>query len=348
MSNLKRLKSYSDYKKDMGKSTPEPTPTPSISESKLHKSVVTKQRMVKESAFKVGDDYKVKVTFDIPVSLISAYIEKVKTDTGKNALEHFSESELAEQMAQYILKQNLNIDQLPAALSVGEDPNTNPDEVQPESEGDSATLDAEFGDVPSGETAEPGIESATEEAPANDIDINDSDLSIDKDEEGEDIDLENDEDKDVEEGEDIDIEDSEPATEEAPTEAPAPEPTEEDQDEKEIDLNSDEVNLGEEREIKKTEEQEEEYEEITLDDEETINDIDGVLTSATMPVKDMMFYLKHHGIDCSACSDEEVVDIYNEITHEHTIGVDDDGNEVKPNSASDDDNHFGNINDFEF
>src|SRR6266403_547197 len=247
MSKLKRLKSFSDYKQDMG-NTPKSTPVPLVSERNLHKSVVTKQRMVKESAFKVGDDYKVKVTFDIPVSLISAYIEKVQSETGKNALEHFNETELAEQMAQYILKQHLNIDQIPSALSVGEDPNSSETTEEPESE------------------------------------------------------------------------------------------TKEEQDEKEINLKSDEVNLGEEREIEanKIEEQEEEYEEINLD-VDTIGDTTGVLNSVTMATKDMLFYLKHHGIDCTDCTAKDVVDIYNEISKEYTIGIDDDGNEIKPSHKEDSD-----------
>lgn len=335
MSKLKRLKSFSDYKQDMG-NTPNSTPAPVVSESNLHKSVVTKQRMVKESAFKVGDDYKVKVTFDIPVSLISAYIEKVQSETGKNALEHFNETELAEQMAQYILKQHLNIDQLPSALAVGEDPN-NSDSTEAQEENDATDLGAEYGDT-SDETAEPGIEETPSTDVPSSIDINDSDLNIDKEEDGsEDISLEDDtKEEGEEEGEDISLEDDAEAPSEEATEAPESE-TEEDQDEKEIDLESDEVNLGEDREIEaKTEEQEEEYEEINLD-VETIDDTTGVLSSASMAIKDMQFYLKHNGIDCTDCTAEDVVDIYNEISKEYTIGIDDDGNEIKPNHKDDSD-----------
>ncbi len=326
MSKLKRLKSFSDYKQDMG-NTPKSTPVPLVSERNLHKSVVTKQRMVKESAFKVGDDYKVKVTFDIPVSLISAYIEKVQSETGKNALEHFNETELAEQMAQYILKQHLNIDQIPSALSVGEDPNSS-ESTEAQEENDATDLGAEFGDTPSGETAEPGIEETPSTDTPSNIDINDSDLNIDKEEDGEDISLEDDNKEEV--GEDIPLEDE--TSEEPESE------TKEDQDEKEINLKSDEVNLGEEREIEanKIEEQEEEYEEINLD-VDTIGDTTGVLNSVTMATKDMLFYLKHHGIDCTDCTAKDVVDIYNEISKEYTIGIDDDGNEIKPSHKEDSD-----------
>src|SRR6266403_1974776 len=298
MSKLKRLKSFSDYKQDMG-NTPKSTPVPLVSERNLHKSVVTKQRMVKESAFKVGDDYKVKVTFDIPVSLISAYIEKVQSETGKNALEHFNETELAEQMAQYILKQHLNIDQIPSALSVGEDPNSS-ESTEAQEENDATDLGAEFGNTPSGETAEQVIEETPSTDTPSNIYINDSDLNIDKEEDGEDISLEDDNKEEV--GEDIPLEDE----------------------------------TSEEPESETKEDQDEEYEEINLD-VDTIGDTTGVLNSVTMATKDMLFYLKHHGIDCTDCTAKDVVDIYNEISKEYTIGIDDDGNEIKPSHKEDSD-----------
>jgi hypothetical protein len=333
MKNLKRLKSFSDYKQNIDNSSVNSS-TPSVSEGKLHKSVVSKQRMVKESAFKVGDDYKVKVTFDIPVSLISSYIEKVQSETGKNALEHFNETELAEQMAQYILKQHLNIDQIPSALAVGEDVSTPSTDAQ--ADGDAANLNADFGDVPSGDTA-PTADDAVEEAPTtaeptDNIDINDSDLNLDND--GEDIPLDSEEKSEEDgEGEDIPL-DSEtpetPETAENPAETSEEEPTE-NQDESEIDLESDEVNLGEEREIEaKSEEEEEEYEEIDLDSEIGSLDIDSDANLTTLSIKSMITYLKFNGIDCSECSNEDIVNIYNEISNDNCVGIDDDGNMVKP------------------
>ena len=74
-----------------------------------------------ENAFQVGDNYKVKIVVDVPVSLVKQYSDKVSQDTGKNALENFSESELAEQMVDYIVKQNLNIDSVPTSVAVGEE-----------------------------------------------------------------------------------------------------------------------------------------------------------------------------------------------------------------------------------
>lgn len=308
MNKLQRLKSFDEYKHNDTK--------PKISENKEHKehkSVVTKQRMLKESAFKVGDDYKVKVTFDVPLSLMTAYIEKVQSETGKNALEFFSESELAEQLGQYILKQHLNIDQLPTAIAVGET-STNDTATSTEEEADSNELDVEFGDTTSDE---PEVEATEPEAePSNNIDVNDSDLSIDKEDEGEDIPLEDDTTEQTEEtGEDIPLDDTE----------------DEDKDENGLDLNSDEVNLGEEREVSKTEENEEEYEEFDIDSNDD-TDVDTSVSNKS--IDEMKHYLKYSGIDCYECTNKEVVDFYNQITSTYTVGIDEEGNVVEPTDSN--------------
>lgn len=108
------------------------TSTPNFKKltNKIGKKTLKK---VNENSFQVGDDYKVKIVIDVPVSLVKEYSEKVQQETGKDALENFSESELAEQMIDYIVKQNLNIDNIPTSLAVGEDVieqgETQPEEV---------------------------------------------------------------------------------------------------------------------------------------------------------------------------------------------------------------------------
>lgn len=87
------------------------------------------KKVIKESAFIVGNDFKVKLVLDIPQSIVNDYVAKVKKDTGKDALANFTVEEVAEEMVRYIIKTKLSIENLPAALSVGE-------QTQSDTEGD--------------------------------------------------------------------------------------------------------------------------------------------------------------------------------------------------------------------
>lgn len=82
---------------------------------------IKETKKVNETAFIVGDTYKVKIVADVPKNLVDEYIEKVKDETGKNPLDNFSESEIAEQILIYTIKQNLVIDNLSADFTVGTD-----------------------------------------------------------------------------------------------------------------------------------------------------------------------------------------------------------------------------------
>jgi hypothetical protein len=75
---------------------------------------------IKESVMVVDDVYKVRVTADIPQSLLNAYVKKVKDTLDKNARQFFSDVELAEEITKFVLQQGLNIDKLePSALFGG-------------------------------------------------------------------------------------------------------------------------------------------------------------------------------------------------------------------------------------
>lgn len=74
---------------------------------------------INETAFVVNDNYKVKLTFDVPKSLVEEYINKVKEETGKTPLDFFNKNEIAEEIIQYLIKENLNIDNLPSSFTVG-------------------------------------------------------------------------------------------------------------------------------------------------------------------------------------------------------------------------------------
>jgi len=78
------------------------------------------RKPVRESALLVDSDYNVKLTLAVPVALVKSYIDKVKSETGKDALQTNTESELAEEIVRYLVKKNLVIDQIPSSLAVGQ------------------------------------------------------------------------------------------------------------------------------------------------------------------------------------------------------------------------------------
>lgn len=162
-------------------------------------------KKVNESSFQVGDDYKVKITLDVPISLVKEYIDKVNEETGKNPLDNFSESELAEQMVDFIVKQNLVIDNLPSNFSVG-DQNVD-DTFEEEKDLETAKQDAEDLEQETGDSDD--FEKENDDENKNDSDgltgMTDNDLEDGGDDE-EELDFDGEE---IELGEDIEVDDSE-------------------------------------------------------------------------------------------------------------------------------------------
>jgi hypothetical protein len=171
-----------------------------------------------ESAFQVGDDFKVKVTLDVPISLVKEYIDKVKEETGKNPLDNFSESELAEQMVDFVVKQNLVIDNLPANFSVGDE---NVDDSAQEEQGlETAEQDAEDLEQED-ETGDAEADSEEVETDAGDSEESDG-LTGMTDDDIEDAGDEDDElefdGEEIELGEDIEVDDSKESEDKKETE----------------------------------------------------------------------------------------------------------------------------------
>jgi hypothetical protein len=73
-----------------------------------------------ESTILVEGSYKVKTTFSVPSNLIDEYKAKVHEDTGDDVNKAYTDTELAEQMVEYILQKYLVIDNIPTSLAVGE------------------------------------------------------------------------------------------------------------------------------------------------------------------------------------------------------------------------------------
>lgn len=207
------------------------TSTPAFNFRKLKNTPKLKQEEVNENAFQVGDTYKVKIVVDVPVSLVKQYSEKVSQDTGKDALENFSESELAEQMVDYIVKQNLNIDSVPNSVAVGEEAIeqdvTQPEEVQADAE-----------QVEDETSTEETTKETTEEDPDGLLNMTDDDITFGDDEEN------------VEVEEETSDEEGEKA-----------------EDGSDMEFEAEESDLGEEIEV----EEEEKSEEDSKEEEETLD-----------------------------------------------------------------------------
>jgi hypothetical protein len=73
-----------------------------------------------ENVQSVDDMYRVRKRIDIPKSLVNAFKKKVKDESGKNISEFYSDVELAEEVANYIITSYVSIENLPVNLILGD------------------------------------------------------------------------------------------------------------------------------------------------------------------------------------------------------------------------------------
>jgi hypothetical protein len=107
MKNFRTLKEFQNLKKD-----------PTLNE------IVTR----------MDQDYSVGLRVQIPVSLVNAYIKKVKDESGKNIREFYSDMELAEMMSQHLATTYLDIKNFPVSLTLGEDYSSDASVVEPQTQ----------------------------------------------------------------------------------------------------------------------------------------------------------------------------------------------------------------------
>ncbi len=74
---------------------------------------------INESVVKYGDNMKVNIVYNVPVQLLSEYIEKIKA-TGKNPSAFLTTEQIAEEMVRYTLDQYMKLDNLPVEVVIGE------------------------------------------------------------------------------------------------------------------------------------------------------------------------------------------------------------------------------------
>lgn len=74
---------------------------------------------INENVIVMDDAYRVQCFVDVPKSLVTGYLNKVKNETGKKAGELYSETQIAELISNYITSNFLNIENLPVDIAMG-------------------------------------------------------------------------------------------------------------------------------------------------------------------------------------------------------------------------------------
>lgn len=79
------------------------------------------EKQVNEMVEAIDDVYRVGFDVDVPKSLISSYIKKVKESTGKDLRAEMGEKRLAERLVQWSYENYMNIENLPVEIVTGSD-----------------------------------------------------------------------------------------------------------------------------------------------------------------------------------------------------------------------------------
>lgn len=82
-------------------------------------SVSESSRAINENVIAMDDCYRVQSFVDIPKSLVTAFLNKIKNETGKKAGELYSETQIAELISSYVSTNFLNVENLPVDIAMG-------------------------------------------------------------------------------------------------------------------------------------------------------------------------------------------------------------------------------------
>ena len=75
---------------------------------------------IKEAVVQIDDVYKVG-GIEVLQTTINSYVKKVKTETGKNLRQMFSDMEIADQLVRYVASNRLDVDKIPSSALLGGD-----------------------------------------------------------------------------------------------------------------------------------------------------------------------------------------------------------------------------------
>jgi hypothetical protein len=107
-----------------------------VEETKVEESTEETTEEVNEMVEAIDDFYRVSYDYDLPKSLISSYIKKVKESAGKDLRVEMGEKKLAEVLVQWVFKNYVNIENLPVEIVVGSDKSPVQTQVQSQPEED--------------------------------------------------------------------------------------------------------------------------------------------------------------------------------------------------------------------
>jgi len=85
------------------------------------KKSIQQESVVNEMVDAIDDFYRVSVDVDLPKSLVSSFIKKVKESSGKDLRADMGEKRLAERLVQWSMENYLNIENLPVEIVTGAD-----------------------------------------------------------------------------------------------------------------------------------------------------------------------------------------------------------------------------------
>ena len=111
MKNMKNIKNLKEFK--------------SIKNSKLNETVTLN-----------GNDFVVRNSITVPSSLVSAYMKKVKDESGQDILNTHSKDQIAELLVDYVANNFLNIENFPTSIVLGTAATQVQPQVQPQVQGE--------------------------------------------------------------------------------------------------------------------------------------------------------------------------------------------------------------------
>jgi len=96
---------------------------------------------VNENVQAVDDVFRVRKRIDVSMALVNSFKKKVKDESGKNIGQFYSDVELAEEIADYIINSYVSIENLPVNLILGDQYSKAQGGAQAQMQSDTGDLD---------------------------------------------------------------------------------------------------------------------------------------------------------------------------------------------------------------
>lgn len=77
------------------------------------------ESLIKEDVTLMDDKFNVRMSVEVPLSLVNAFMKKVKDESGEKLEDRFGKTEIAEMLVKYINNSFLSIENLPTSIVLG-------------------------------------------------------------------------------------------------------------------------------------------------------------------------------------------------------------------------------------